>query len=545
MEKDMALIQEMSNPNFYPHKPDSVEMVETHISWVFLAGHLVYKVKKPVDFGFLNYTTLELRHHFCNEEVRLNRRLCPDIYLGVVPICKQGDGFVLNGTGDPIEWAVEMRRMPDHGRMDRMIQADLIGDEDIKQLSEILIPFYQHARCSEEKAAEFGGISTVQENCHENFIQTEPFLHERNLLDQHTFDAIRSYTLQFIDNNHDLFERRQREKRIVEGHGDLYSANICIDRERDQIYVFDCIEFNERFRYGDQICDIAFLLMDLDFLGLPQLGAYMNQLTKDGLNENESDELVTFYKCYRAYVRGKIACFTWQGSDPQNIEFREQQTKLARRYFRLAKRYAELAQGNRSQPLLIIFMGLSGTGKSTLAEGFSRKNALPYYNSDRVRKEMIARIKATDSRLEPFGAGIYSQEFSTRTYRALLRLAGEHLVVGESVVLDATFCEGKHQKDAAELALASGAKLVLIHCSCPDTVVRGRFQKRFSQEERISDGRMEIYLKQKEIFSPPESATWPENVAVLTINTDNRVEDLLVDIEEKLNHLQVSSSDHI
>jgi len=529
----------MLDPAFYPHRPQDVEMVETHISWVFLAGEFVYKVKKPVDFGFLNYTTLELRHHYCQEELRLNRRLCPEIYLAVVPICRQGQGsYNLKGQGEPVEWAVEMKRMPDEGRMDRMIEADLVEEADIRSLSELLIPFYKGAVCSRQKAEEFGGLDTVRENCLENFQQTEEFI--GTLIDRQTFDSIKEYTIGFMEGHADLFTQRQEAGKIVEGHGDLYSANICIDRKHEKIYVFDCIEFNERFRYGDQACDIAFLLMDLDFLGLSDLSLLMFDLYRDGLREEKTDELMEFYKCYRAYVRGKIACFTWaslpsesqtgsQGPASQGKDSpRRLQEGLAKRYFRLALKYT----GALSRPVLYVFMGLTGTGKSTIAKAFSKAHQLAYFNSDVVRKELIAGLKKTDSRLEPYGKGIYSPEFTKRTYRALSRLAGRRLVLGESVVVDATFTSRELRQQAERLAVGAGADIVFIHCTCPEELVRQRFEKRFSEDGRVSDGRMEIYLEQKRAFTPPEiSPEAGSHGRVVTLDTTGTVDEVLERLE--------------
>ena len=519
----------MLDGNFYPQKPEKVELIETHISWVFLAGELVYKIKKPVDFGFLNYTTLELRRHYCQEELRLNRRLCPEIYRAVVPICRKGTDFILDAGcqdgAEAVEWAVEMERMPDDGRMDRMIEADLVDQEEIRALGEILVPFYKSAVCSEEKSRELGGIDTVRENCTENFQQTEEFI--GTLIEKETYDKIRDYTLGFLESQSHLFKQRQEQKRIVEGHGDLYSANICIDRKKDKIYVFDCIEFNERFRYGDQACDMAFLLMDLDFLGLADLSALMFEIYCSGLSEESVDELMRFYKCYRAYVRGKIACFTWASVGQGDQEFKEAQKALAASYFKLALNYA----GGLPSPVLYVFMGLTGTGKSTLAQAFSEGYGLEYFNSDVVRKELIAGLKATDSRLEPFGKGIYSPEFTARTYRALARLAGRRLAAGRSVVLDATFTSRQAREKVIRLASAIGARLVFIHCTCTEEVVRRRFEKRFSEDRRVSDGRMEIYLKQKQAFSPLEQA---EGTTLIEIDTAPPLKEVLARLEEAL-----------
>lgn len=526
MKNEPEWLDFMLNPSFYPHNPDRVELIQTHLSWVFLAGSLVYKVKKPVDFGFLDFTTLEKRRFFCSEEIRLNRRLCPEIYLGTVPVNRNENGaFALNGPGHTVEWAVEMKRMTDDGLMSVLIERDEIEKRDLKGIKELLIPFYQKVSAPEEKLF-LGSLETVRENCEENFSQIRDFVD--SALSEEVYQQIMAYTRQFMAENEKLFSKRQKDGWIVEGHGDLYSANICFDRSKDKIYIFDCIEFNERFRYGDVAVDVAFLSMDLDFLGLCDLSSYFIRIFQQDLNDAELKQLLDFYKCYRAVVRGKIGCFTWS-SPAVDEKTRNKGMEQAKRYFRLAFRYAE---GVKTLPELFVFMGLSGTGKSTAAEGFARKRGLPVYNSDFVRKKFISGISATESRLEPFGKGIYSSAVTERTYRALARLAGKRLVIGESAVLDATYIDSGKREQLKNLAETSGARLVLIVCSCAEHVVKKRLASRTAEKVKISDGRMEIYEKQKEIFSEPGAG---EADRIIHLDTDSPVEEIIARLEKMLN----------
>ena len=514
-------LQDLLKPESYPNRPDSIKLLQTHLSWVFLAGDLVFKIKKPVDFGFLDFTTLEKRKFFCQEEIRLNKRLCPEIYLDVVPITKDGQAFHVNGDGQPVEWAVKMKRMPDDGLMSALINRDEVTKRDIEEICHILAPFYEKAKAKEDKLY-LGSIDVVRENCEENFIQTESFINKA--LSKDTFEQIRTYTRDFLSRNQALFEKRQRQGWIVEGHGDLYSANICFDREKNKIYIFDCIEFNERFRYGDVAVDVAFLAMDLDFLGLCDLSAYFIEKFRTEMKDEDLCLLLDFYKCYRAYVRGKIGCFTW-ASPEVDKETRETSLKMAKRYFQLALRYAG---GIKSTPTLYVFLGLSGTGKSTIARAFAEKKKISWFNSDIVRKELVTGIPAHEKRLEPFGQGIYSPTFTKKTYRALSRLAGQELIIGKDAIVDATYLDKEKREQIAGLAKACGAKLVFIHCTCPDDIAIKRMSKRLESSDTVSDGRKEIFEKQQTIFRPPQSS---EADQIVQLDTSDSVERVLERLE--------------
>lgn len=474
-----------------------VDLIQTHISWVFLAGDSAYKIKKPVDFGFLDFSTLEKRMEFCQAELRLNKRLCPDIYLKCIPLTEEEDGaFALDGHGKIVEWVLVMKRMPEEGLMNRLLERDEIHSQDIDAIVSKLTLFYAMADGGEE-VRRSGSVETVIHNTEENFQQTEGFAGE--IIPKDTFNAICSYTRDFLSENRELFDSRITDGWIREGHGDLYSANICFDRARDDVYIFDCIEFNRRFRCGDVASDVAFLAMDLDHFGLPQLSEYFINSFSTGSKDPGLLKLNDFYKCYRAYVRGKIGCFTWadQGVDQA---VRDASRAQASEYFKLALRYA----GAGPKAGLYVFFGLSGSGKSTLAHTWASKHNMPVFNSDRVRKEMIAGISAEESRLEPFGQGIYSTEMSIKTYKAMARLAGSRIVRGESAAVDATYALQEEREKLLKLAHAAGADIYFIYCRCPEDIIRTRLEQRQQQPGSVSDGRWEIYLKQKEKFAPLE-----------------------------------------
>lgn len=329
-----GFIQALMQENMYDHPASDIQLVQTHISFVLLAGDFVYKFKKPVDFGFLNFFTLERRQQCCEQELLLNRRLCPEIYLGLVSVTSEGDGYAINGTGDVIEYGVKMVRMPEDHMMVNLIRDGLVGKEQINSLVEVLVPFYQQADRNTEIDG-YGTAKSVAVNVLENFEQTSGFV-GNGAIDQRRFDAIAEWAKTFLAREQ-LFADRIAGGYIRDCHGDLYSANICL---ADKVYIYDCIEFNRRFRYCDVASDIAFLAMDLDFHGLEDLSGYCIDQFCEHSQDRDLWKMLNFYKCYRAYVRGKIGLFT--ASDPAvDSAVKEQNIAAASRYFALAESYTQ------------------------------------------------------------------------------------------------------------------------------------------------------------------------------------------------------------
>lgn len=329
-------IQHLLSPSAYPHEAADVKLVQTHISYVLLAGDFVYKIKKPVDFGFLDFTSLEKRKHFCEQELLLNRRLCPSLYLGLVSINQDGDQMSLDGPGKPIEYAVKMARMPEEKMMGNIISAGQLTASMLDEIVDILVPFYEKADGGED-IKDFGTAKSVSVNVLENFDQTQSFI-GCDALSQQKFDTISQYSRSFLEKE-DLFKARIAAGRIRDCHGDLYSANICL---ADQVYIYDCIEFNQRFRYCDVASDVAFLAMDLDFHGLNDLSDHFINTFCAASGDSDLRNMLNFYKCYRAYVRGKIGLFTAHAPEVDETT-KEKSLSMAKKYFILAERYATAA----------------------------------------------------------------------------------------------------------------------------------------------------------------------------------------------------------
>ena len=507
--------QELNRESF-PNKPQELKVLQTHISYVFIADEIVYKIKKPVNFGFLDFTTLELRKLYCEKEVELNRRLCPEIYLGTVPVSLTQEGYKVEDNSNVIEYAVKMKRLPENGMMQKILKNRALTEKHIDLIVDLLVPFYKSAKTG-KGVEEFGSIETVSFNTEENFTQTEGFVGKT--LNRWRYNQIVSWTRNFIKENASLFEKRIKEGFIREGHGDLYSANICFDDVK-KVYIFDCIEFNERFRSGDVASDIAFLSMDLDFHDYKELSEYFVKIYVEKSGDRDLLKLLNFYKCYRAYVRGKIGCFTSMDK-ALTEEQRKSALNKAQKYFDLAYLYAE------GIPKLFVVFGLSGTGKSTLSRVLSEITLSEWIPSDIVRKSLVG-IAPTEHQFEPFEKGIYSKEYTDKTYKKMIELAKEALKKGRDVVLDATFRERTY-RDIIQRELGF-ANIYWIWCTAPDSVVKERFMKRKELQD-ISDARWEIYLAQKEKFESPTEI--PEQ-RLINIETVEEVDKLIERIVMKI-----------
>jgi len=330
-----AIIEALKNPEAYDEKVFYVKVLQTHISYIFLTGHYAYKVKKPVNFGFLDFTTLEKRRFYCEEELRLNRRLCGDMYIDVLPITLSDGSVKINGSGKIVEYAVKMKELPQEALMSELLKKGRVDMNVMDEIARILSDFHKKAETN-GKIESYGSIDTVRFNWDENFDQTREFI--GRTIEHQDYSFIHRAVQEFLKNRKDLFRLRQRKGRIKECHGDLHSGNIFI---ADRIYIYDAIEFNERFRCCDVASDIAFLLMDLEFLNKSDLSnRFLIKYLEYSGEEEDFLEVLPFYKCYRAYVRGKVTSFKL--NDPNITEEEKERSKeIARKYFQMSRQYAE------------------------------------------------------------------------------------------------------------------------------------------------------------------------------------------------------------
>jgi aminoglycoside phosphotransferase family enzyme len=328
------LIDDLLNPKAYPEKTKEVALAQTHISNVFICDEFVYKIKKSVNFGFLDFSTLEKRRFYCEQEVTLNNRFSQGVYLGVYPITIDNENYVVDGGGEIVEYAVKMKRLPVENLLKSRYEKGDITSEDIERVAEAVASFHKSSRQAKEISA-FGKIAIIKFNTDENFEQTKEFVGK--VISKKQFNDLKKWTNDFYKTNKKLFENRISDEKIRDCHGDLHMEHICLT---DPIIIFDCIEFNERFRYSDTASDIAFLLMDLEFNDGGSFAKLLKKTYLEKTGETDIDHLINFYKVYRAYVRGKVTSFML--NDPNvDSEKKTSAIETAKKYFALAHSYIQ------------------------------------------------------------------------------------------------------------------------------------------------------------------------------------------------------------
>lgn len=326
----MEFEKTLLNPGAYPEKVKKVKCIQTHISWVFLTGKYVYKVKKPVDFSFLDFSTLKKRKFYCQKELELNRRLSPEIYLKVLPITKMDEEMKVGGKGKIVDWALKMRQLPQKKIMQNLLKRDGVTKKTLKKLAKIIAKFHQKA----EENKKYGSSQIIKFNWIENFKQTKEFIGK--IISKNDFNYIEKKILDFIEDNRISFQKRVKENKIRWCHGDFHSGNIFIT---DKIYIFDCIEFNKRFACQDVVSDVAFLAMDLEFHKKKCASDIFLKNYLKYTGDFEMLNLLDFYKCYRAFVRGKVVSFRTLDRGI-GLKAKEKAKIEAKKYFKLALNYA-------------------------------------------------------------------------------------------------------------------------------------------------------------------------------------------------------------
>lgn len=468
------LVRDLLDPAAYPEpRPEAVELRATHGSWVFLAGERVYKVKRPVDYGFMDYSTPERRRHFCEEELRVNRRLAPSVYLDVVPIRRDRSTHAFVGSGEVVDHAVVMARLPDDATLLAQLRRGELGAPDLDLVAARLAGFHRAA----DRAAQAPGVfaSNVAANFSGLLPYSGTFLDERRLLevDRHQRHAMAAAA--------DRLQARIRHGHVRDGHGDLRLEHVYLIG--GEPLVLDAIEFNASFREGDAALDLAFLAMDLDHELRPDLSDWLVARYASSANDFDLYPLLDLYKGYRAVVRAKVACFV--AADPAVApEKRQRKIEEATTFLELAASYATAEAGTGA---VVAVGGLVGAGKSSIADRLSLELRLPVVASDPTRKH-LAGIAPT----ERGGEAIYGTDFSERTFDELFRRAGSVLQSGRGVLLDATFARRDLRERARRLAAEHGRRFLFVEVVCDEQVVRERLRER-SRGPSVSDAGEDLY----------------------------------------------------
>jgi uncharacterized protein len=485
-----VMIQGLMRPDIYSHETGAMRLVETHCAWVVLTGHYVYKVKKPVNFGFLDFSTLEKRRFYCTEEVRLNRRFAPDIYLGVVSITGTPAHPQLDGNGKPLDYAVRMRQFPDNGLLSQLAARHELTTKHIDQLVQMLSDFHRDtARAT--AADSFGDPAHTHHWVQENYQHIQPLL---TATDQpHRVESLRQWSEEEYARLNGLLQVRKDTGAIRECHGDLHLGNITLIDGR--VTPFDCIEFNPELRWIDVFSEVAFLLMDLDDHGQTR---FANRFL-NGYLQNSGDytglQVLRYYRVYRAMVRAKVAVLTRQQT-AAGSEGQDRATAEYRQYVNLAQCYT-----SQKRPVMVITRGLSGSGKSTVASALCERTGMIQLRSD-VERKRLAGLSATQSSGSDTGTGLYTADRTATTYQTLGQLAETVLHAGYSIIVDATFLQREHRDHFRALAAAAGAPFLVLECSTENSELERRVLSRMASRSDASEATLEVLHSQQATDEP-------------------------------------------
>lgn len=496
-----AIIRWLARPESYSHRPDRVEHLETHISHVFLAGSYVYKLKKPVRFDFLDFSTPESRKHACEEEVRLNRRLAPETYVDVLSITRNADGaFQFGGNGQIVDWLVQMRRLPTELTLEALYQRDKLCPEHVDRLAAVLSRFYQSLTPLPLSPEEYRQryLAHVRSNRQE-------LLAVGHYLSVESVRRIHGFQLQLLSLQRQIFDERVRSGRIVDGHGDLRPEHICLS---DPLTIFDCIEFSPEFRTIDVADELAFLGAECDFLGADWVGPQLLRSYQQQSGDHPPTVLWDFYKSYRACVRAKVSALRadqLQGG-PQESAINDAQRHLA-----LADNYAT----PWLRPLTIAIGGLAGTGKTTLASALADALGAELLRTDVLRRE---RFGAGTHAAEIDG-GIYGREAREQIYSELNRRAAALRADRISVVLDGTFSSLALIEQARKSAQGSST-FIAIECVCRPETAHERIRCRLSAGRDASEAWPGVHDIQRKRWE-----SWPTDIRQIRVDTERALQE--------------------
>jgi uncharacterized protein len=511
------LIQAMLVPEFYPHPVMMpIELMQTHASYVLLTGEFGYKIRKPVNFGFLDYSTVEKRQHFCNEEIRLNQRGAKELYIEVVSIllqrrcanAKQGDRYHLGTDGEIVEYAVKMVQFPQSTLLSNMFEAGTITTEHIEEMGREVAKFHGDAQTNEYISG-FGEVDRVRQSIDDNYHHTEKYIGLAQT--QQQFTETKAYTDRFLVENSQLFVDRISGGFIRECHGDLHLRNIC--RWHDKILLFDCIEFNEPFRFVDTMYDIAFAVMDLEARGRKDLANRFLNTYAEQTGDWAGLQVLPMYLSRQAYVRAKVTSFLLDDAGISSAD-KAAAAKTAGDYYRQAWAYTQSHQGK-----IILMSGLSGAGKSTLGKQIAARVGGVHLRSDAVRKHLggIPLLSKGDESL-------YTPEMTAKTYQRVLELGAKLAAQGFTVILDAKYDRVALRTAVVDLAQSQSIPIQIVHCTAPEAVLRDRLQQRTGD---IADATADLLTSQQAAW---EDFTPLERDYVMSIDTTQDLAQFLQEI---------------
>ncbi len=492
-----------------------VELLQTHIGWIYLMRSYAFKLKKHVKFDFLDFTTLEQRRWACDREITLNSRLCPDLYRGLIPVLKTADGSAQIQTdaktppaGEVIDWCVWMRRLPADRMLDDLLNKHRVTTRDAEAMAEVLAPFYLTQRGTIPPGG-LGDLESVRGNVEENLREGKEL--DSAILAPEALQLIARRANRYLANHADEIRRRASDGFVVDGHGDLRAENICLPENAPPL-LFDCIEFNDRFRIVDSALDVAYLAMDLDSRGREDLSAALLHRYMKRCDPKMPAELFDFYLGYRAFIKGKVAA--WIQADVHVAEAqRAKSREQARMLFDLCVRYAI-----KNQPILFVFCGVAGSGKSSLARSLASRLKCEHAATDFVRDEIVPRGTPAAER--------YAPAVSQRVYEALHERAAKALGEKRAIVLDGTYTRKATRAQPLQVAKRCGARAILIWANCPAEKIAEHISARTTSGElHGSEADLAVAREQLAGFEAPTTDEGFD--AVCMIDTGGAVGDAL------------------
>jgi uncharacterized protein len=498
----------LSRPEAYAFPVKKVEVVETHISWIFLTEKWAFKVKKPVDLGFLNFTTLEKRNHFCLEELHLNRRLCPDIYHSVVPVVKSGNGYFIDRSGEIVDYAVKMVRFDRSMELDRMLSKKLLSKEHISELSRIVADFHTSLLPAPAKS-EFGHPDLLIQPVLANFTHTEAITSDKE--ETELLESLKTWTLKEHKRLYSSFLQRKKSGFIRQCHGDMHTGNMVLWENR--IHIFDCIEFNMNLSMIDVISDLAFLFMDLIHGGKPDLAWLLLNSYLSETGDYSSLPLLRFYTVYRAMVRAKVTAIRYAQTSRENPE--QDILEEHRSYIRLARRVK-----SKKKPFIILTHGVSGSGKTTISQDLASELEYLHIRSD-VERKRIAGLKPLERSPKTAKLVLYSEAAGTVTYQRLLDIVELCNKEGIGVIVDATFLKTQKRTLFLEHAYRLKSPCMILRFHAPENILTERVGKRYKGKNDASEADTEILMSQLDQLEP---LTEEELALTISIDTTNPVD---------------------
>jgi aminoglycoside phosphotransferase family enzyme/predicted kinase len=504
------LAEALSRPEAYPHATGNIEVVETHISWIFLTDSWAYKIKKTLNLGFLDFSTLQKRHHYCNEELRLNRRLCPELYLAVVPVVCSANTFLMDAEGEIVDYAVKMVRFERTKELDRMLSGKFLKEEHIDTLSGMIANFHTSLPATPVESG-FGHPDNLIKPILHNFTSMEPIATSEDEIKRLEF--LKAWSIREHQRLYPLFLQRKSGGFVRQCHGDMHTGNMVLWKER--IFIFDCIEFNENLSIIDVISDLAFLFMDLEHGGESGLAWRLlnNYLTNTG--DYGALPLLRFYSVYRAMVRAKVTAIRYAQTTGQDLA--QKTLEEHRSYIELALDYTR-----NKKALLILTFGVSGSGKTFVSRNIAQKTGGIHLRSD-IERKRLAGLGPLE-RSERNGA-LYTEEISRQTYRRLLDLAALCLSEGITAIVDATFLQRCHRKLFMELAEEQQVPCRILRFSASEKVLKERVRKRYLTGNDASEADIAVLASQLEKLEPLAAG---EEVFSMDINTEGEIDEAAI-----------------